>query len=262
MIKKLAVTFAMCFLLIISTLSTFATSQTIDLKDADLKVEIPEEFVTLTRNMKKDDSNLSVFGYDNPEQVNKQFKANNIFLNTSPKNGEYGITIAVTETSASKNIFELSKYKDKDLENIITKAKTELAKTVILTDSKIYKNKGNTFIVLKGKTTSKNVMYVTQYFTIYNGKQYTFNMYYYNHEPSQMSLDVHKNMVDSVQFTKNLKRPFSLANPTGNPTVDKCLWVGVVILIGLIIMFINKGRKKSKQIPESTKYRDRLNNNK
>lgn len=256
--KKLISLFISLIFVVVLGIPAFATSKECSLKEIDLTVYIPEDFITLTRDIKKDDPALEKFNYKTPEQVNDEFEENSVYLNTSPKNGDYGITITAIQTKMSKSIFNLSKYKDKHIQKTIDKAKKKLKKQVKLTDSKIYKNNKITYIVFQGKIEKNGLMYLTQYLTFYNGKQYAFNMYTFNKKPTQQALDIQKEIVNTSKFTKTMKRPFSVLNPTGIPTIDRAIWFLIIAIISISIFFVVRNRKKFKSKPIYTRHSDEL----
>ena len=241
--KKMCALVTAIIIVVMTTLSSFALDE-YNLKEVDLKVSVPDGFATLTRNMDDNNPVIRKFDYNSADEINKEFKENYTYLNSSPRNGEYGITVVVKEDKYSKSLFNLNSYSEKNIKKGLKSAKKELAKQVDLKSTDFYKNDTATYVIFEGKV-KDNQMYLVQYLTVYNGKVYNINLYSYDEEPSKETLETLKQTVDSIKFTKTLKKPFSILSPTGIDTIDKTIWGIIILFIVLIIYFISRNKKKN-----------------
>lgn len=243
--KVLLTIFSTIFLISAMTVSSFAANTKYTIDDMNLSLSIPEDYATLTRDVKESDPNIKLFGYDSPEAVVKMLKSYNAYLNTSPKDGGFGILLTMSENSMSKDFFDLNLLNKSELQKLVDKTMKNSLEDIKYSDYKIYQHKQAKFIVFNGVLSdSKATSYVTQYFTIFNGQSININLYSYNQPATDVAKQAQKDIVDSISFTKTLDRPFSIFNPTGKTYVDNaivCLYFVAIIAIG---MLISKQKKK------------------
>jgi hypothetical protein len=240
----MAVTF-----IVLSILPAFATTTSYTLDELNMTIDVPKEFATLTRNVKEDDPNIKLFGFKTPREVNDLLKAHNGYLNTSPKNGAYGILVTMKVEDNGKKLFDLNLLTNKELDQTIKKATKLNSKQIKYTSNEIYQHKQAKFIIFRGLLNDgSNQSYLTQYFTIYNGQTISINLYSYTGPATPEAELQQKEIVDSIIFTKKVKRPFSPFRVTGKSNVDMAIVGLEVVAIGGIFFAISKIKARKKNV--------------
>ena len=245
--KVLLTILALVIVIPLSVLPAFGANSKYSIDDMNMTIEVPEDFATLTRDVKETDPNIKIFGYNTAGEVKKMLKSYNAYINTSPKEGGYGILVTMAENKNSKDFFDLNLLNKNEINKLVGSAMKSKIEDIKYKDFEIYQHKQAKFIVFNGKIEdSKATSYVTQYFTIYNGQSININLYSYNEPATKEIKQVHKNIVDSINFTKKINRPFSLLSPTGKTYIDNTIVCAAIVAIIAIIMGITKSKNKNK----------------
>lgn len=245
--KPIIATCTAFIFIILSVLPAFATTKSYTLDELNMTIDIPEEFATLTRDVEESDPNIKLFGFKTPREVNDLLKAHNGYLNTSPKNGAYGILVTMKVEDSGKKLFDLNLLTNKELEQTIKKATKLNSRQINYTSNEVYQHKQAKFIVFRGLLNDgSNQSYLTQYFTIYNGQTISVNLYSYTGPASPEAELQQKEIVDSITFTKKVKRPFSPFRVTGKSNVDMIIVGAEVLAAGGILFAISKVKAKKK----------------
>ncbi len=243
--KSFVVIFLAITFIMLSVTSASAKTNKYTLDELYMTIDIPEEFATLTRNIKDSDPNINLFGFETAKEVNDLLQEYNGHLNTSPKNGAYGILVTMTSDENSKKLFDLNLLSSKELEKTINKSMKLNSRQIKYSDHEIYQHKQTKFIVFRGLLNDgTNQSYITQYFTIYNGQAININLYSYTGPASKEAELKQKEIVDSINFTQKLKRPFSLFHITGKSKIDMIIVCLEILATGAIILGISKLVKK------------------
>lgn len=223
-------------LIMLSVLPAFAADTKYTLDELNMIVEVPEDFGTLTRNIKDSDPNIELFDFKSSKEVIDLLKKYDAYLNTSPKTGEYGILFTMTDDKNIQGVFDLNLLSEKELQKMIDKAIKLNSSKIKYSDYDVYQHKQAKFIVFHGmiKDGTKS-SYITQYFTIYNGQTININLYSYTGPVSESAELKQREIVDKITFTKTVERPFSIFHLTGKSTVDNSIvGVSIVAIIAII----------------------------
>ncbi|NCC86794.1 MAG: hypothetical protein EOM05_02855 [Clostridia bacterium] len=234
--KTLMAIFISVILIMLSVLPAFAAYTKYTLDEFNMIIEVPEDFATLTRDVKDSDPNIALFDFKSSEEVVALLKKYNAYLNTSPKNGEYGILFTMTADKNSQGVFDLNLLSEKELQKMIDKALKLNSNKIEYSDYDVYQHKQAKFIIFHGMIKDgTQSSYITQYFTIYNGQTININLYSYIGPASESAELKQREIVDKITFTKTVERPFSVFHLTGKSSVDNSIvGVSIVAIIAII----------------------------
>ncbi|MEG0978864.1 MAG: hypothetical protein RR911_02430 [Oscillospiraceae bacterium] len=244
--KKIILSIFMSIILVVITVSSAsATNKEYAIDEMDITIDIPEEYATLTRNVEDLDPSIELFGFKNASEVEKMLKSYDAYLNTSPKTGGFGVLVTMTSNENSKDFFDLNYLSKRELKKLAEKAMKNNSGNVKYSNYEIYKHDQAKFIVFKSVLKDeKATSYVTQYYTVYNGQTININLYSYNEPASKEAITAQKNIVNSIKFTKSLKKPFSLLSPTGYTQIDTAIIIAVILVAFGTIYFVSKYKKQ------------------
>jgi len=235
--KTLMAVFMAVIFIMLCVLPAFAATTKYTLDELNMTIEVPEEFATLTRDVTDSDPNVKLFDFTSSKEVISMLKEYNGYLNTSPKNGEYGILVTMTSDKSSKSFFNLNLLSKNELQKMVDKAMKVNSHEIKYSGYEIFQHKQAKFIVFRGMIkdgTEKS--YITQYFTIYNGQTININLYSYTGPASENAELQQKEIVNNIKFIKTLKRPFSIFHITGKSSIDTTIvCVGIIAIIAVII---------------------------
>lgn len=246
--KTLMAIFISVILIMLSVLPAFAAYTKYTLDELNMIVEVPEDFATLTRDVKDSDPNIELFDFKSSKEVIDLLKKYNGYLNTSPKNGAYGILFTMTADKNSQSVFDLNLLSEKELQKMIDKALKLNSNKIKYDDYEVYQHKQAKFIVFHGmiKDGTEN-SYINQYFTIYNGQTININLYSYTGPVSESAELKQREVVDKITFTKTIERPFSIFHLTGKSAIDNSIVVISVVTVIAIVIGVPKLIKKDNE---------------
>lgn len=224
----------------------YASNTKYTLDDLYMTVEVPAGYATLTRDVKKGDKNIEIFEFKSPEAVISMLKKYNAYLNTSPKSGGFSILITMTKNEKPKDFFDLNYLNENELEKLAQKATKNSFNGVKYSGYKLYEHKQAKFIVFDGVLEDEGVTsYINQYYTVYNGQTINITLYSYNKPIVDVAEKAQKEIVDSIEFTTKLKKPFSILSPTGYTNIDRAIIIAVVVVVIGAFYIINNRNKRN-----------------
>lgn len=250
--KKLLVGLLSAMMLFGITAQAFAEDGTFEIKEAEMKVVIPEEFVVFERIVDEFDPNLELIN-SSKEQLEKVFENGNIFLNAVMVPPDNEIVVTLTENAGSQEIFNFNYFKDKELEtiasNLVANAQGNSGE-VDYTGYETYKTDQASFIVLNLEQNSNaGQVYGKQYYTTVNGQAIYITLYSYVGEISAETEDMLKGIINSVTFEEIKDKPtedITLMERLTEMITLKTLVIGGVVVVGAGIILIIFGLRKGK----------------
>lgn len=201
-----------------------------DIKSADMKITIPDEWFVFTReNIDEKDEEQS-----KKELMKKFFEMNSAYISAIKTDVEL-----VLRTTDNVDYASLSDYPDEKIEEIASDLGA-------INDTKDYKEYTNNYkyILLNNK---KNDYYMNIYATVINHKWYLFT-FQKKSEFTAADMTENKKIIDSIEYTikeepvEEEKEP--VAKPESKKKIIIASAVGAVIIIALVGNIILKKRGK------------------
>lgn len=155
----------------------------------NIKLNIKDEYVTLTRDNLDNNENLNKLGLTK-ELMSQLMKGNNIYFDIIKSDMSYEILVVVPKTKVA--IDNLTKQDDFFLENL----KKELVKSTGAEVSSIYKNSYN-YVVVEYFDKNTNY-YIVNYYTVVNSRGYNFQL----QKKSKITDDEKKDLMELVDSVK------------------------------------------------------------
>ncbi|MEZ4357755.1 MAG: hypothetical protein R2876_03895 [Eubacteriales bacterium] len=242
---KKVFTVLITFFLIIGTFIPAAfASNSYDLDELYMSIDIPSDFMVFTKDISNDDPNLDKIGMDK-ETLSQQFTENNIYLDAIKIDPSTQIIITMTENSGTNYIFDLSLYSDeekKDLAEGEQQADTLNQVGAQYTGYDFYEHGQASFICFDiASSNSETALNSKQYFTIINGQAISIILYSYDGAVTSEQEDTLKSVVDSITFSEVKEKP-------GNSLSLSILVISIIAAIVAILVFgIRKAIKKRKK---------------
>lgn len=185
-----------------SAITAVASSNTYELSELGLRVNIPAEYFVITRETSASDPVFSRFGITRAALMD-QFKASDIYLNAVPDSANEEIVVTMTENSIS----DFNLFSDTALEMIISAAVEQYRNYGIYVLSyEIYQHSQAKFVKLYFSD-PVNFVYGLQYYTIYNNKAMNFTMRSYSSPITLAQENTIKAVVDSIQYNTAPQTP-------------------------------------------------------
>lgn len=187
---------------LLSLFSVFALEHNIyELKELNMSIGIPADYVVFTRNKKCDNFVLSRYGLTY-ENLHSMMKENNIYLAGWDKDKNYELVITMVEELWLK---DHKKLNETFCMKIIPKLETVYAGIGInIIKSSIYKQKKVNFIKLHIAYKHDNKpAYGVQYITIYNGKMINITLQTFSKTIKFTEESILQKIVDTIDFGLN-----------------------------------------------------------
>lgn len=259
--KKTIHALVIFFIIFMFTNYAETANKTYVLTDLHMTLSIPEELVTLTKDLNENDSKFKSLGLDG-KKVLDQFNTSNVYLNAIQPNGDYEVVITMQETSASKNVGNFNKLSDMQLDEIAKEIKYSSDFKIYYNDYLIYANAGIKYVVFDlWQNVEGKIVSGIQYYTIYNGQAISISLKSYKGKISDQLKLMQKSIVDSAIVIDAFPTP---TQPTSaNNTNDSYFWTKIVskviatIIVGVVFAAISiligflRRKKKDKDKTEN-----------
>lgn len=242
--KRLLIGFLSFIMMFGITTQAFAEGGTFEIKEAEMTLDIPEEFAVFERIVDEFDPNLELIN-STKAQLEEVFQKGNIYLNAVMVPPDNEIVVTLTEYAGSQDIFNFKYFSDKEMDTLGSKLVNDAQTNnngVDYTGYETYKTDQASFIVLDlVQNSSAGQVYGKQYYTIVNGQAIYITLHSYVGEISQDTSGMLKGIIDSVKFEEILEKPSEgfMEKITGMITI-KTLAIagGAVILIAIILIIV------------------------
>ncbi len=167
------------------------------LDELGLSLEIPEEYVVFTRDLRDNDPNLNKYGMTKSE-MDDVMRSRNIYLNAWDEDVSHEIVVTMIDSS----IPDFSSLSDTALLALvsITVKPLEEAGAIVKT-YEVYQQKQTKFLkLLLDQYDGGEVVHTVQYYTTVAEKAINITMHYYSGEVDDYHEQVLRDIVDSVSF--------------------------------------------------------------
>jgi hypothetical protein len=235
--RAAAILFILILTLCISLPYAFASSG-YELPELNMTVNIPDDFVVLTRDMPEDDPSFAALGTTKTD-VDGKLVTNNEYLHAVKKDASEEIAISMAPDKSG--IFDYNLLSESDVE----KGVKEFIKTsqkdypdAKIAGHSIYKQGQAIYICMDYALPAGGSDYwYRTYVTVINGMVIQLKLSSNNTITAEQQ-DMLRSVIDSIAYTEVLKKPFSISQ----------YWWAIAVAGGVLIMAlrISKVRKKKK----------------
>lgn len=253
--KKITRIFLGLMMIFLFKSEALAAENTYEIKEAEMTLKIPEEFIVFQRIVSEFDPNLELIN-SSKEKLEDVFKKGNIYLNAVMVPTDYEIVVTLTENANSQELFNFTYFSDKELDNLgsklINDAKIE-SSDIQYRGYETYKTDKECFLVfdLVQSTLDKEV-YGKQYYTIVNGQVIYITLHSYVGEIGEDKAQMLKSIVDSMEFKEIKEKPEEdfFTKLQKKLSLEFLLTLGAVATVGGIILIVVALRKSSEDYEE------------
>ena len=195
--KNLSVLLVFCLIFCMFPVLAFAENSTYDLSELGMSIEIPDNHIVFTRNIKSSDPNLSAYGLTK-DSLSSLMLERDIYLNAWDKDVNYEIIVTMTDSP----IEDLNLLSDTTLKSLDSSLKTTYESAgITYIKSDIYQHNQAKFIkIYISQPNNGGTAYGLQYYTVYNGKAINVTLHSYSGKINSTHETTLKNIVDTVHF--------------------------------------------------------------
>ena len=183
-------------IVLLLTLSVSAAG-TVRLEELGLRLDIPEGYTVITRNMAPDDPGLAIFDMDS-EGVTKLLEDGNIDLDLMNEDADFEYSI----TSVPNEVKSMARFDDETLESMEDQLKEQYvsADVAVKEVEHLFNGQAVFFrIVVSGEQNGEQVQLV-RYYTVHNYHAIYFTLQYWGAEIPEQYRELAENILYSVQF--------------------------------------------------------------
>ena len=183
-------------IVLLLTLSVSAAG-TVRLEELGLRLDIPEGYTVITRNMAPDDPGLAIFDMDS-EGVTKLLEDGNIYLDLMNEDADFEYSI----TSVPNEVKSMARFDDETLESMEDQLKEQYvsADVAVKEVEHLFNGQAVFFrIVVSGEQNGEQVQLV-RYYTVHNYHAIYFTLQYWGAEIPEQYRELAENILYSVQF--------------------------------------------------------------
>ena len=193
--RKLWILPTLLILLFSLSISAFAATDTYELPDLDIKVDISSDYTVITRDTPENSPIFSQLGMTKAALM-AYFETSGIYLNAISNQYNEEIVVTMTENIISN----LDMISDSEILSMVELWREDfLASGIVISRYDVYHHKQTKFFRIY-LTDSTQTVHGVQYGTIYNGKAIYFNMRSYEGSLSSRQETAIKTIVDSIEF--------------------------------------------------------------
>ena len=242
--KLLTITLALICLIAAVPAAYAFDGATYDLTELNMTVDVPEDWITFTRDIDENDPNLEIFG-TTAEAMVSDYESKSIYLNAVCLDPISEIVVTMASDDASKDVFDFNAISDADMPEAVETIKDEMQK--LMGDAATYTETGThthtqaKFAVFNFETGGEMPDHAQQYTTIINGQTINITLHSYAGDLNADQEQMIKDIVDSVTFTKVEKKPgidFSEAATAG---IIGGVSAGIITLV---VQLIKRSKRK------------------
>ena len=187
-----------------------ASVTTYRLDELELSVDIPSEYVVVTRDTDENDPNLAVYGMTRSELISAM-TASNSYLDAWDRDLSFEITVTMTSIA----IADFDTYSSTLLQSIASMLKSEYENAgIILSDYDVYLHPQTKFIKMHYQM---DTMYGVQYFTVMHGKAVSIKLVASSGKVTAQQESIIEEIVGGVCFDEPADTEETAA-PTGEKT--------------------------------------------
>jgi len=228
-----------------------AESNTYELPELSMAIEMPEGWVTFTREIDADDPNLAQFNTTAEALINN-YKANSIYLNSICIDPLSEIVITMVSDKSTQDIYDFNRISEEEMSGAAETIRAEMQELLgdgaTYTQSGVYMHAQAKFVVLNFEKSGELSDHAQQYTTIINGKTINVTLHSYSGQLTAAQEQLLNDVVDSITFTKVTKKPWlNFSHAITNAIIGGIIGVIIVTFVKLF-----KKRKRQKTDAESS----------
>jgi hypothetical protein len=242
-----------------------AGTDTYTLDDLYMKIDIPDDLVTITRDLTEDDQNLQKIGLTS-EEVEEYCKEKNIYLDamsvdtsSGAAQVSYEYAVIMQKNDESQNLFNLGLYDESDIpkDEICEGFKEGIRQyDATFLDYSVLSEKQTKFINFGySYAAGGSTLYGRLGVTVYNGMCIYVYLLSYNSPISSELTQEQNDIINSIYFTQTLDAP-SGTYAAQALAKEKFESIGLPILLGaasvvvlVVVIVVSKKKKKKQQAP-------------
>lgn len=225
-----------------SAVAFAADTVTYNISELNMKIDIPTDWITLTRDIDENDPNLKAMGIDRKTATDSMLSSN-IYLSTIPPDFSELIIVFMGEDKISKDTFDFNLLSDSQLEEQASgEMKFASLEDCSFTTNAVYSHSQAKYVIIDfNGVFDGNPGHGSMYFTIINGQAIGVMICSFTGELTESQRGMARQIVDGITFTKVLTKPHN--NPGGITAGTSA----VTVAISAIIFGIARSRKKKHQ---------------
>ncbi len=195
----LLVFYLVCCLL---PVSAYAANDTYDLDELGMSIDLPEDLVVFTRDIKSNDPNLSEYGLTKDSMISLM-QERNIYLNAWDENISYEITVTMVDSPFA----DYNQFSDTSLNSLMPTLASEYESLgITFTKSELYQHTQAKFIkIYISQPNSGDTVYGLQYNTVYDNKAINVTLQSYSGKIDSNKESLIKEIVDTIHFDTELQ---------------------------------------------------------
>jgi hypothetical protein len=203
--KILGIALVSAVLLSCAVTPAFA-SDTIDLPELKMRVEMPDGWIVLTRNMSADDPNFALMGTDK-ETNDKYLEEKDFYMDAKRADGSEEI-IVVSTPSTPYDVYDLDLLSETELDDLMQEVVDNLSGYYAVVEDSFYETEQATYLRidvndLDGEGRKR---YCREYGTFIDGMNTVFVYICYDNPFTPAQEAVFKSVVDSAVFAGRIRR--------------------------------------------------------
>ncbi len=182
-----------------------AYAEPYQIEEHGFSVDIPEKFDVLYRDMDADDPLLAEYGVTS-DVMNQYLAIDDIYIEATSKDETYDITVMVSITELSQEIFDLSDYSSSDISSM--RADFEAGHGTAFTFWNVETVGPAKFVVYETDIPGETKLFIRHITTYINGKMLSVILYVYDDTPITDEMRMEQNLVvGSIAFDEILENP-------------------------------------------------------
>lgn len=180
----------------LSILTVYAVNtNTYQIDELDMSIDIPTEYVVFTRDMESDDLNLETYGLTKDELL-YVMEAGNIYMSILDKDNNFEILITMVEN----DLEDLNEFDDTAITALVSLLKEEYEKLGVIIDRyDVYQHSQAKFVKIY-QSSDEGTIFGLQYYTIYANKAINITMKSYSDKINLSEESIMKQIIDNMHF--------------------------------------------------------------
>lgn len=224
----------------------FAAEQQYNIAELSMSINIPEGWDVFLQNIDPSNPKLAEYGI-NGQEAEEYFKKNNIFLNAIciVPYSEIIVSSPTPGNEYAEEVFDFNLLSNNELNEFVIEATAQEESLDIIDvlglvygEHEIYEHNQAKFVRMSAIHNDDDfLVYVEQYYTVINGEPVSITLRSYDQEVSVEQAQTLRAVIDSVSFSKVLKKPSpplslpQVVKKVGYGTVIAGIWVGIAALV-------------------------------
>ena len=195
--RSLMVFLILCLAFSLLSPAAFAAGSSYKLDELGMSIELPQDYIVFTRDIKSNDPNLSAYGLTRDELYSLMVDGC-IYLNAWDKDLNYEIIVTMTDSPVE----DFNLYSDTALMDLASSAEDEYRNYgITYIKSELYQHSQAKFIkIYISQQSNGSAVYGLEYSTVYNSQAINITLQSYSGKINSSKEAILKEIVDSVRF--------------------------------------------------------------